>query len=227
MFDHVWFFSLSHSSRSFLLSRDGNPNKRNMHNETSLHLLCMGPQILTSEGALQPRISRPYEDQQRRAECLQLILAWTGAKLDQGEYERADINATDNKKNTCLHYAAASGMKTCVEVRFKKCLNFSPQRELWKCHRLKLYRLKMQCLTRTGSILVERKIKGGQSNPSAHKNVPICTSNFCTMAAGACSCFTSRCNPLLGTVICIKHISCVKFDDKTPLWTLQNTYVVD
>uniref|UniRef100_A0A673CU07 Ankyrin repeat and IBR domain-containing protein 1 n=1 Tax=Sphaeramia orbicularis TaxID=375764 RepID=A0A673CU07_9TELE len=101
--------------RSFLFSKDGNPNKRNVHNETSLHLLCMGPQILTSEGALQPRISRPYEDEQRRAECLQIILSWTGAKLDRGEYESADINATDNKKNTCLHYAAASGMKTCVE----------------------------------------------------------------------------------------------------------------
>uniref|UniRef100_A0A671XI14 Ankyrin repeat and IBR domain-containing protein 1 n=1 Tax=Sparus aurata TaxID=8175 RepID=A0A671XI14_SPAAU len=101
--------------RFFLLNKDGNPNKRNVHNETSLHLLCMGPQILTSEGALQPRISRPYEDRQRRAECLQIILAWTGAKLDHGEYESADVNATDNKKNTCLHYAAASGMKTCVE----------------------------------------------------------------------------------------------------------------
>ncbi|KAM3872785.1 ankyrin repeat and IBR domain-containing protein 1-like isoform 2-T2 [Diretmus argenteus] len=101
--------------RSFLLSKDGNPNKRNVHNETSLHLLCMGPQILTSEGALHPRISRPYEDEQRRAECLQIILTWTGAKLDQGEYESADVNATDNKKNTSLHYAAASGMKTCVE----------------------------------------------------------------------------------------------------------------
>uniref|UniRef100_A0A3Q4MM62 Ankyrin repeat and IBR domain-containing protein 1 n=1 Tax=Neolamprologus brichardi TaxID=32507 RepID=A0A3Q4MM62_NEOBR len=102
--------------RSFLLSKDGNPNKRNVHNETSLHLLCMGPQILTSEGALHPRISRPYEDEQRRGECLQIVLAWTGAKLDHGEYERADVNATDNKKNTCLHYAAASGMKTCVEM---------------------------------------------------------------------------------------------------------------
>ncbi|XP_010736203.1 ankyrin repeat and IBR domain-containing protein 1 isoform X2 [Larimichthys crocea] len=100
--------------RSFL-SKDGNPNKRNVHNETSLHLLCMGPQILTSEGALHPRISRPYEDKQRRAECLQIILSWTGAKLDHGEYESADVNATDNKKYTCLHYAAASGMKTCVE----------------------------------------------------------------------------------------------------------------
>ncbi|XP_076006376.1 ankyrin repeat and IBR domain-containing protein 1 [Genypterus blacodes] len=106
--------------RSFLLSRDGNPNKRNVHNETSLHLLCMGPQILTSEGALHPRIVRPYVDEQRRADCLQIILAWTGAKLDHGEYERADINATDNKKNTCLHYAAASGMKTCMEFLVQK-----------------------------------------------------------------------------------------------------------
>lgn len=78
----------------------------------------MGPHILTSEGALQPRISRPHEDELRRAECLKVILAWTGAKLDHGEYESADVNATDNKKNTCLHYAAASGMKTCVEVIF-------------------------------------------------------------------------------------------------------------
>uniref|UniRef100_H2LL99 Ankyrin repeat and IBR domain-containing protein 1 n=1 Tax=Oryzias latipes TaxID=8090 RepID=H2LL99_ORYLA len=102
--------------RPFLLNKDGNPNKRNVHNETSLHLLCMGPLILTPEGALQPRILRPYEDEQRRAECLQIILSWTGAKLDHGQYERADVNASDNKKNTCLHYAAASGMTTCVEL---------------------------------------------------------------------------------------------------------------
>ncbi|KTG45692.1 hypothetical protein cypCar_00000673 [Cyprinus carpio] len=106
-------------ARSFLFSKDGNPNKCNVHNETALHLLCMGPQILLSEGALQPRISRPQEDEQKRAECLQMILQWTGAKLDQGEYERANVNATDNKKSTCLHYAAAAGMKNCVELLVK------------------------------------------------------------------------------------------------------------
>ncbi len=87
-----------------------------MHNETTLHVLCMGPNILLSEGALQPRLARPYEDERRRAECLQMILKWTGAKLDLGEYESADVSATDNKKNIPLHYAAASGIKTCVEV---------------------------------------------------------------------------------------------------------------
>ncbi|XP_061110577.1 ankyrin repeat and IBR domain-containing protein 1-like isoform X1 [Conger conger] len=107
--------AMSRLLRSFLFCKDGNPNKRNIHNEMALHLLCMGPQIMLSEGALHPRITRPFEDEQKRADCLQMILKWTGAKLDQGEYERANINATDNKKNTCLHYAAASGMKICVE----------------------------------------------------------------------------------------------------------------
>ncbi|XP_023580423.1 ankyrin repeat and IBR domain-containing protein 1 [Trichechus manatus latirostris] len=102
---------------TFLFGRDGNPNKRNVHNETSMHLLCMGPQIMISEGALHPRLARPAEDDFRRADCLQMILRWKGAKLDQGEYERAAIDAVDNKKNTPLHYAAASGMKTCVEVK--------------------------------------------------------------------------------------------------------------
>uniref|UniRef100_A0A8D0L1D1 Ankyrin repeat and IBR domain-containing protein 1 n=1 Tax=Sphenodon punctatus TaxID=8508 RepID=A0A8D0L1D1_SPHPU len=104
---------------TFLFVRDGNPNKRNVHNETSMHLLCMGPQIMISEGALHPRLARPSEDDFRRADCLQMILKWKGAKLDQGEYERAAIDAVDNKKNTPLHYAAASGMKTCVELLVK------------------------------------------------------------------------------------------------------------
>ncbi|XP_066538894.1 ankyrin repeat and IBR domain-containing protein 1 isoform X2 [Hoplias malabaricus] len=106
--------------RSFLFSKDGNPNKRNVHNETALHLLCMGPNILLPEGALQPRLSRPSEDERRRTDCLQIILKWTGAKLDRGEFESADVNATDNRKNTPLHYAAASGMKTCVQFLVKR-----------------------------------------------------------------------------------------------------------
>ncbi|KAL0963333.1 hypothetical protein UPYG_G00304850 [Umbra pygmaea] len=118
----TWLFKLNLFCpyRSFLFSKDGNPNKRNVHNETALHLLCMGPQILTAEGTLQPRLCRPELDEMKRAECLQIILKWTGAKLDQGEYESADVNATDNKKNTSMHYAAASGMKMCVEILVKR-----------------------------------------------------------------------------------------------------------
>ncbi|XP_028926422.1 ankyrin repeat and IBR domain-containing protein 1 isoform X1 [Ornithorhynchus anatinus] len=104
---------------TFLFMRDGNPNKRNVHNETSMHLLCMGPELLISEGALHPRLARPSEDHCRRADCLQMILRWKGAKLDRGEYERAAIDAVDNKKNTPLHYAAGSGMRACVELLVK------------------------------------------------------------------------------------------------------------
>ncbi|XP_067112017.1 ankyrin repeat and IBR domain-containing protein 1-like isoform X2 [Osmerus mordax] len=103
--------------RSFLFSKEGNPNKRNVHNETCLHVLCQGPQILLlPEGALSPRLARPQRDEQRRADCLQMILSWTGARLDRGQYEKANVNATDNHRSTCLHYAAAAGMKSCVEL---------------------------------------------------------------------------------------------------------------
>ncbi|XP_067868394.1 ankyrin repeat and IBR domain-containing protein 1 isoform X2 [Heterodontus francisci] len=111
--------AMSKLLRIFLFNKDGNPNKRNVHNETALHLLCMGPHIMLPEAALQPRLARPNEDDGKRAECLQLILKWKGARLDQGEFEKAESNATDNKKFTPLHYAAASGMKTCVELLVK------------------------------------------------------------------------------------------------------------
>ena len=108
-------------------------------------MLCQGPQILLlPEGALSPRLARPQRDEQRRADSLQvglvsrslnhlqkiggrvllcvcvshkMILSWTGARLGRGQYERANVNATDNHHSTCLHYAAAAGMKSCVEVR--------------------------------------------------------------------------------------------------------------
>ncbi|XP_077363434.1 ankyrin repeat and IBR domain-containing protein 1-like isoform X2 [Festucalex cinctus] len=103
--------------RSFLFSKEGNPNKRNVRNETCLHVLCQGPLILLlPEGALSPRLARPQRDEQRRADCLQMILSWTGARLEGGQYEKANVNATDNHRSTCLHYAAASGMKSCVEL---------------------------------------------------------------------------------------------------------------
>uniref|UniRef100_A0A671UIF4 Ankyrin repeat and IBR domain-containing protein 1 n=1 Tax=Sparus aurata TaxID=8175 RepID=A0A671UIF4_SPAAU len=103
--------------RSFLFSKEGNPNKRNVHNETCLHVLCQGPQILLlAEGALSPRLARPQRDEQRRADCLQMILSWTGARLEGGQYEKANVNATDNHHSTCLHYAASAGMKSCVEL---------------------------------------------------------------------------------------------------------------
>ncbi|XP_023661980.1 ankyrin repeat and IBR domain-containing protein 1-like isoform X2 [Paramormyrops kingsleyae] len=105
--------------RCFLLNKDGNPNKRNVRDEVALHLLCMGPRILLPEGVLSPRVAQPLEDERRRLDCIRVVLQWTGARLDHGEYERADINAADDKRNTCLHYAAASGMGACVELLVK------------------------------------------------------------------------------------------------------------
>ncbi|XP_068431776.1 ankyrin repeat and IBR domain-containing protein 1-like isoform X2 [Clinocottus analis] len=114
---YVCRYAMTRLLRSFLFSKEGNPNKRNVHNETCLHVLCQGPQILLlPEGALSPRLARPQRDEQRRADCLQMILSWTGARLEGGQYEKANVNATDNHRSTCLHYAAAAGMKSCVEL---------------------------------------------------------------------------------------------------------------
>ncbi|XP_066565528.1 ankyrin repeat and IBR domain-containing protein 1-like isoform X1 [Amia ocellicauda] len=97
--------AMTHLLRSFLYNKGGNPNKRNAHNQTALHLLCSGPQTMP-----------PEQDDQRRANCLQMILKWRGERLDGGAYERADVNATDDKGNTALHYAASAGLSTCVQI---------------------------------------------------------------------------------------------------------------
>ena len=62
----------------------GNPNKKNARNETSLHSVCM---------VLNARLN--YAIQQRRLECLSLILQWRGATLENGEVERIDLSTQD------------------------------------------------------------------------------------------------------------------------------------
>ena len=59
---------------------------------------------------------RNFVVQQRRAECLMLVLQWRGATLADGEIERVELGAQDEKLSTGLHYCAASGLKRCVEV---------------------------------------------------------------------------------------------------------------
>lgn len=90
----------------FLFQRNGNPNKRNSRDETSLHCVCMSL----------PQDAMKSSVQQRRLECLQQLLNWRGVKLANGELERVSTSAKDEKGNTALHYAAASGLRRCVEL---------------------------------------------------------------------------------------------------------------
>ncbi|XP_070570683.1 ankyrin repeat and IBR domain-containing protein 1-like isoform X2 [Ptychodera flava] len=90
--------------RLFLKDLNGNPNKKNSRNETSIHNICM------CSNGLDPAV------QAKRAECLYMILQWEGAILRNGEREKADIDAIDEKGNTALHYAADSGLKKSVEL---------------------------------------------------------------------------------------------------------------
>ncbi|KAK2176050.1 hypothetical protein NP493_690g02041 [Ridgeia piscesae] len=90
--------------RIFLNELGGNPNKKNIRNETPLHCLAV-----TSSG-------NTFSVQQRRAECLTLLLHWRGAVMADGVVEKVDLDAEDEKQNTPLHYAATSGMKRFVEI---------------------------------------------------------------------------------------------------------------
>lgn len=73
----------------------GNPNKKNGRDETSLHNLCMCNQ------------SNNHTAQQRRADCLMLILQWRGATLEDGKVEKVELGAQDEV--SCLISTMQSG----------------------------------------------------------------------------------------------------------------------
>ncbi|CAF3363782.1 unnamed protein product [Rotaria sp. Silwood1] len=84
---------LSKGTLHLLHDHNGNANKRNRLNQTSLHcLLKAGNEV-------------------RRNECLTLLLKWK----DKHTNETIDIDAKDSDDNTALHYAAKNGLKSCVE----------------------------------------------------------------------------------------------------------------
>jgi len=71
--------------RIFLNELNGNPNKKNSHNETCLHILCSSPsQTVTAE------------ESEVRLLCVDLLLQWTGP-VDQtdGDEEKIDLGAVD------------------------------------------------------------------------------------------------------------------------------------
>ncbi|CAF1628062.1 unnamed protein product [Rotaria magnacalcarata] len=84
---------LFRTERHLLYDHNGNANKRNHLNQTSLHcLLKVGNEV-------------------RRNECLTLLLKWK----DKQTNETIDIDAKDSDDNTALHHAAKNGLKSCVE----------------------------------------------------------------------------------------------------------------
>uniref|UniRef100_A0A131Y3K0 RBR-type E3 ubiquitin transferase n=1 Tax=Ixodes ricinus TaxID=34613 RepID=A0A131Y3K0_IXORI len=88
--------------RVFLEDMQGDPNLRTGKGETALHLASRVPwngQARTSSAA------------SRRAACLALLVLWRGS-----EGETVLLDAQDQDGNTALHYAAASGIKKCVEL---------------------------------------------------------------------------------------------------------------
>lgn len=96
--------AMKHLLRTFLNDLGGNPNKKNSKNETCLHSACQMSQ------------TKSLSAHDRRYACVVLVLQWRGAALTNGEVEKIDLATSDEKNNTALHYAAASGLKRCVEL---------------------------------------------------------------------------------------------------------------
>ncbi|CAG9860493.1 unnamed protein product [Phyllotreta striolata] len=95
---------MKHLLRTFLNDLGGNPNKKNAVNETVLHSACQLNQ------------TKSFSAQERRAACVQLLLFWKGAVLNNGTREKVDLTAQDKEGNTALHWAAQTGLKRCVEL---------------------------------------------------------------------------------------------------------------
>uniref|UniRef100_A0A915J9D8 RBR-type E3 ubiquitin transferase n=1 Tax=Romanomermis culicivorax TaxID=13658 RepID=A0A915J9D8_ROMCU len=102
---------------AFVADNGGNPNKTNGDDANALHLVC---QIGRRNRNIECKV---------RAECLSFLLTWQGVVLANGLVERANMNALDSKKNTPLHYAAAHGMKQCVEILVNKNVNIFLENE--------------------------------------------------------------------------------------------------
>ncbi|XP_064085866.1 ankyrin repeat and IBR domain-containing protein 1-like [Macrobrachium nipponense] len=95
---------MKHLLRTFLCDLGGNPNKKNADDESSIHCVCRVGQAKSPSA------------EERRATCIVMILQWRGPVMQDGEKERAQLNAQDKKGNTALHYASASGLRKCVEL---------------------------------------------------------------------------------------------------------------
>jgi len=71
--------------RIFLTELNGNPNKKNSHEMTCLHILCSAATPVSAE------------EQDTRLECMDLLLQWLGPADDSGgQNEKHDLAATDD-----------------------------------------------------------------------------------------------------------------------------------
>eukprot|EP00794_Sanderia_malayensis_P017423 gene17423-19167_t len=85
------------------ISRGGNPNIKNLHGQTTLHMLMI------------PSCDSVLVAAQKRLDCLHMLLRWTGQISSDGNEETLNIHATDKENKTALHYAAASGLLLCIQ----------------------------------------------------------------------------------------------------------------
>lgn len=81
-----------------------------------------------------------YAIQQRRLECLSLVLQWRGATLENGEVERVDLSATDEVSFCYLYHEGMTvgrlfvvGRQLKITSQFLQFVYISNTRVFIKC----------------------------------------------------------------------------------------------
>ena len=117
-------WSMTPIVKILLFECNGNPNRKNVFNQTALHLVCQIPSRLqtyvNSESVDETPAPTIEESDQKRADCLKLILDWNRiCQTNKGKrkvIETIDINVLDRYGNTALHLAAHNGLMECVKT---------------------------------------------------------------------------------------------------------------
>ncbi|CAG2170475.1 unnamed protein product [Oppiella nova] len=116
-------WSMTSIVKTLLYDCGGDPNRKNVFNQTALHLVCQIPVHNDDESTGEALRGEHSEDSSRgrRAKCLQLILDWnlvceTSSTSKKSSVEPVDINALDRSGNTALHFAVTNGLMDCVKI---------------------------------------------------------------------------------------------------------------
>ena len=118
-------WSMNSIVKTLLYECNGNPNRKNVFNQTAIHLICQIPFRLRTDPNSETltETPKPYqtkeEANEKRAECLRIVLDWnriSQTNKNKKVIETIDINALDRNGNTALHLAATHGLIECVKI---------------------------------------------------------------------------------------------------------------
>ncbi|XP_054168211.1 ankyrin repeat and IBR domain-containing protein 1-like [Oppia nitens] len=129
-------WSMTSIVKTLLYECNGNPNQRNVFNQTALHLICQIP-VRFDEESIESidsiRLKSTEEENEKRANCLKVLLDWNQfheSDKCMKNIEVIDINALDRNGNTALHLAVSNGLFECIKILCENDCNLFIENQL-------------------------------------------------------------------------------------------------